>query len=100
MASLNLDARKNPDYLKLKTISNKKTIAAANIILKNFDLAILGGGGLESVNETVIRGLWFVLGFVGWPLVAHDGPGPGSKCPFISYRGWTQNSYTAPECML
>ena len=40
MASPNLDARKKADYLKLKTISNKKTVAAAKIILKTLILAI------------------------------------------------------------
>ena len=48
MASSNLDARKNPDYLKLKKKSASKNNNCCYKHIKHFDLAILGGGGVSA----------------------------------------------------
>ena len=74
--------KKQTDYLKLKKKSATKNNNCCENHIKHFDLAILGGGGgacllpLESVNEIVIRGLWFV----GRRIVARGDA--GSQMPF------------------
>ena len=80
--------KKKPRLFKIENNQQQKTIVVLKSI-KNFDLAILGGGGgapapchlNPSMKPSSADCGSCEASSAGLMVVAHDGP--GSKCPFI-----------------